>query len=211
MEFLFEKSDRVIIKTAPLLDLQSTIKELGNVTAVHIASVKNECKEVLYIIDQGTSGTDPMVTCALLVSGSEITYTFRFSEEKDFRINQYSDPLGFIYEPDVALLKAGCFKLITRDFNVIKLHQHTHLYTSDKLIESFPGRIFKLLSARPYSEFLKNQPFKKANLICRNFPLTPQVLGKKLKITDGGSEYLIFCTSNRKELMVLHCERLPKN
>jgi hypothetical protein len=70
--------------------------------------------------------------------------------------------LDFIYLPDVALLKAGCFKLITRDFGIHKIQQHTHLYTSDRLNSLFPGRKFKLKKASgTMAPLLKNRALKR--------------------------------------------------
>jgi hypothetical protein len=208
MPLLMTHSSYLMIKTAPLLDIQSTINELGGLSSVHIVSIKNECKELLFIININNFGDDPLITCALLSADQEKTYNFRLSEEKAFRIKEYSEPLTYIYEPDVALLKAGCFKLITRDFRVQKIQQHTHLYTSSEFNDSFPGRKFKLKKAWNYGTFIKEQGLKKANIICRNFPLNPENLKKKLKISDGGDEYLLFCTDRNNELMVLNCERI---
>ncbi|MES3018003.1 MAG: hypothetical protein V4721_09500 [Bacteroidota bacterium] len=201
-------SDRLMIKTAPLLDIQSTIRELDGVTAIHILSVKNECKEVVYIIDKSAAELDPPITCAVLLEKDQVTFSFRTSEEKAFVINQYSAPLAYLYEPDVALLKAGCFKLITREFDVFKLHQHTHLYTSETLQDDFIGRKFKVVSTAEYGTFIKNHTFKKANIICRNFPQDPDKVRKKLRISDGGNDYLLFCTGPNNELLVIHCTRL---
>lgn len=208
MDLFLKKSDRIIIKTAPLLDLQSTISELKQVSEVHVISIKNECKEIVWIIDKNESKTDPAIICAALIEHKTQIYRFRLSEEKEFRITDYSDPLTFIYEPDVALLKAGCFKLISRDFGLGKLHQHTHLYTSGKLNSNFIGRSFKLKKTWNYGAFMKENTVRKANIICRNFPLSPETLRKKLKINDGGEEYLLFCTGRKNELLVLNCERL---
>jgi hypothetical protein len=196
-----------MIKTAPLLDIHSTINELKEVSSVHIVSLKNECKELLYLIDNKNFGNDPIIICALIGADKTTTYSFRTSEERNFEITEYSDPLDFIYLPDVALLKAGCFKLITRDFGVHKIQQHTHLYTSDSLNSFFPGRKFRLKKAWNYGTFIKEQNFKKANIICRNFPISPENLKKKLKISDGGDEYLLFCSNKKNELIVLNCFR----
>lgn len=208
LDLLRSRSAFLMIKTAPLLDIHSTINELKEVSSVHIISIKNECKELLYLIDRQNCGNDPLIICALINAEETSTYTFRLSEERNFAISEYSEPLNFIYVPDVALFKAGCFKLITRDFSVHKIQQHTHLYTSDKLNSSFPGRKFKLKMAWTYGDFIKEHSFKKANIICRNFPLSPEKLKIKLKISDGGDEYLLFCTGNKNELLVLNCERV---
>lgn len=207
-ELLFGKCKRLIIKTAPLLDLHSTIRELDRVSAIHILSVKNECKEVLYIIDQDSEETDPPITCAALNQENIETFTFRISAEMEFESGPFNRPLTYLYEPDVALLKAGCFKLITKEFNVKKLHQHTHLYTSDTLKENFIGRKFEVLNTWDYGSFSKRQDFKKANIICRNFPQAPENIRKKLRISEGGIEYLLFCTGPGNELLVIHCNRL---
>ena len=207
-ELLFSKCKRLIIKTAPLLDLQSTIRELGTVSAIHILSVKNECKEVLYIIDEGSDEKDPPITCAALNKDDKEVFTFRTSAETECVPEPYSKPLGFLYEPDVALLKAGCFKLITKEFNVKKLHLHTHLYTSETLQAKFMGRKFEVLNTWEYGSFSKEQRFKKANIICRNFPQDPDKIRKKLRISEGGIEYLLFCTGPYNELLVIHCNRL---
>jgi len=207
LQLLKDHTSRILIKAAPLLDIQSTIRELNQVSAIHVISIKNECKELLVLIDNKQVTDDPVITCALL-GDDEKTYCFRLSEEKAFQINQYSWPLNYIYEPDAALLKAGCFKLITRDFRINKIHQHTHLYTSCELQNSFPGRKFKLKKAWNYGTFIKEHQFKKANIICRNFSLSPEELKKKLKINDGGAEYLLFCTGLKDERLVLNCEQI---
>lgn len=208
MDLLLNKADRIIIKTAPLLDLQSGLRELKQVSEIHILSIRNECKEILWIIDRDTRETDPLIICAALSNDKCGMYSFRLKEEKEWNISRYSEPLAFIYEPDVALLKAGCFKLISRDFGIHKLHQHTHLYTSEELKPEFIGRSFKLLKEWKYGAFIKEHSFKKANIICRNFPAGPEALKKKLRINDGGEDYLLFCTGSSNELLVLHCQRI---
>lgn len=207
LELLKEHSNNILIKTAPLLDLQSAIRELKNVSEIHVISIKNECKELLILINDLQTSEDPLITCAI-IGDQENRYSFKLSEEKNYTISAYSEPLNYIYEPDTALLKAGCFKLITRDFEVIKLHQHTHLYTSNELKKSFPGRKFKVKRVWNFGQFSKEQEIKKANIICRNFGLSPEELKKKLKIKDGGDEYLLFCTGLNDQLLVINCERI---
>ena len=207
LQLLKDHTSLILIKTAPLLDIQSAIKELDQVSAIHVISIKNECKELLILIDNQQVTDDPPITCALLGENKK-TYCFRLSEEKQFQIDKYYEPLKYIYEPDAALLKAGCFKLITRDFGINKIHPHTHLYTSDELQNAFPGRKFQLKKAWNYGAFIKEHQFKKANIICRNFSLSPEEIKKKLKINDGGNEYLLFCTGPQNERLVLNCERI---
>ena len=96
----------------------------------------------------------------------------------------------WLYEPSAAILKAGAYKLIAQRFGLHKLDVNTHLYASDTLIEHFPGRVWKI-----NGEWTKGD---KANVLCRNYPLTPEQLKKKYRLKDGGDRYLIGCRVNGK-------------
>lgn len=196
------KASRIIIKTSPLFDIQSGLNELSQVSAVHVVSVKNECKELLWVIDKGFVGEAEIISTAISTSGQK-SFRFKISDERSLSIDSYSVPLKYLYEPDVALLKAGCFKSITQAFPVLKLHQHSHLYTSENFVADFPGKVFNINAVSDYKQFIKENQLKKANVISRNFPHSPDELKKKHKISDGGPEYLIFTTVFRNNLQVI--------
>ena len=202
------KSARIIIKTSPLLDIQAGLNELGNVNQIYILSIKNDCKELLWIIDPENPATDTEVICHTFNNQIEREYRFRLSEERNFILSNFSDPLNFIYEPDVALMKSGSFKLISRDFKVLKLHQNSHLYTSDYVQEGFPGRTFKVDQHWDYKAFSKIKNIYKANVISRNFPLNPQQIKQKHTINDGGDCFLIFTTGSSGQLIVIQCRKV---
>jgi hypothetical protein len=108
LELLRSRSKLLIIKTSPLLDIHSTIQELKEVSDIHIVSIKNECKELLYLINKQSCSNDPIIICALIGADQTITYSFRPSEERNFLLNEYSDPMDFIYLPDVAFPRLLC-------------------------------------------------------------------------------------------------------
>ena len=196
------KASRIIIKTSPLFDIQSGLNELSQVSAVHVVSVKNDCKELLWVIDKGFAGEAEIISTAISISGQK-SFRFKISGERSLSIDSYSVPLKYLYEPDVALLKAGCFKSITQAFPVLKLHQHSHLYTSENFVADFPGKVFNINAVSDYKQFIKENQLKKANVISRNFPHSPDELKKKHKISDGGPEYLIFTTVFPNNLQVI--------
>ncbi|HEY1005643.1 MAG TPA: class I SAM-dependent methyltransferase [Sphingobacteriaceae bacterium] len=206
LPLLLSMGSRVIIKTAPLLDIRMGLEELQHVREIHVLSVKNDCKELLWIMEDGYTG-DPLIVCAALNTPTQV-FSYRFTEERDMKLSRFAAPGTFIYEPDVALLKAGCFKLITRAFGVEKLHINTHLYTSENLAGDFIGRKFRLLERWSYKAFQAARPVSRASVICRNFPQSPDEVKKKHKIQDGGDSYLLFTTGPQDDLLVLHCERL---
>ena len=88
-----------------------------------------------------------------------------------------------------------------------KLHQHSHLYTSEDLV-AFPGRTFIIDKIIPYNkkEIKRNIPDKKANITIRNFPKTVAQIRKETKIKDGGNLFLFLTTleNNSKVMIISH-------
>src|SRR5690606_5137708 len=69
-------------------------------------------------------------------------------ESFDFFLNEeisatYSEPQKYLYEPNASIMKSQGFEAISKEFKINKLHQHSHLYTSDELID-FVGRTFEI-------------------------------------------------------------------
>jgi hypothetical protein len=87
-------------------------------------------------------------------------------------------------------------------YGVVKLHADTHLYSSQDVVTNFPGRAFKIVGKYPVQA--KKVPLKKAHLTVRNFPQKTEILRKKLKLADGGDDYLFACTLMDGERVLLH-------
>ncbi|MEO7987934.1 MAG: SAM-dependent methyltransferase [Chryseolinea sp.] len=209
-EVIFAKADCLLIKVSPLFDIQQGLKELKFVQQVFIVSVDNECKEVLFLCVKNFTG-EPKIVASNILAGNRIdSFSFMFSTERSVEAS-FSEPLSYLYEPNASILKAGAFKTIGNEFKISKLHPSTHLYTSEHLIENFPGRIFKVetfVKADPKT--LKDFfPEGKANITTRNYPLSVEELKKKTGLKDGGDKFLIgFSGSNTKFLVVANHVRL---
>ena len=80
--------------------------------------------------------------------------------------------------------------------------QHTHLYLANKLIENFPGRRWKIITTNP-----KDTKNIRANILTRNYPLTPEQLRKKLKIKDSDTHTIIGARLADKPTLFL-CEKV---
>ena len=200
---LFFKADNILIKTSPLLDIKAGLDELSNVSEIHIVAVNNEVKELLWILKKNFDAQLQLRTVNITNTGNEI-YSFNPNDERS-PFTEYGLPEKYLYEPNAAIMKSGGFMSIGRDYNLNKLHQHSHLYTNTKLID-FPGRVFKIQSVIPYhKKTIQKLTIKKANITTRNFPDPVSVLRKKLKIQDGGNDYLFFTTNKDNQKIVIHC------
>ncbi len=204
-DFLLQKASRVLIKTSPLLDLTSGLRELRHVSEIHVISIKNDCKELIWVLDRDAIGEPVIISVALDTTCPPVRFTLE--EERSHPEPRYAEPRLYLYEPDAALLKAGCFKLITSKFQVEKLHRHSHLYTSDQPVKTFMGRRFRITGVEDYHDFLR-RPFAEPMLIIsRNFPLSVAELRKRHRIEDGGDRFLVFTRTPGDRLVVISCEK----
>jgi hypothetical protein len=206
LEDYFQFSNKILIKSAPILDITSGLNELQNVKTIHIIAVNNEVKELLWEIEKDYENTTEIKTVNF---NKEKEEKFDFILNQEIESNVYSSPKKYIYEPNSAILKSGAFELIANHFKFEKLHQHSHLYTSDEIID-FPGRVFKIENSFEYNksemkEFLQNT---KANITTRNFPETVEKIRKKWNISDGGNTYTFFTTDANNHKIVLICAKI---
>ncbi len=203
---IFNHTNNVMIKTSPLLDISVGISELNYVKTIHVIAVNNEVKELLWILEKGFEAETTIKTVNINKTAEEI-FDFKLNEEQAITTN-FSEPLTYLYEPNAAVLKSGGFKSVSKQLNVLKLHQHTHLYTLQELIE-FPGRCFKIERVLPYNkQLLKKELHEKANISTRNFPEAVQQIRKKFKIKDGGDTYVFFTTNLHNEKIVIICKKV---
>ena len=208
LETLHARAKKILIKYSPMLDITLAIKELKCVESVHVVSVENECKELLFLLSEKTAGS-PLFHCVNLSKRGETRYTFTMEEERNATIRQAGSLGKYLYEPYSSLLKAGAYKSLCTHFPVEKLAVSSHLYTSDEPINDFPGRAFRVvdtftLNKKEVKEHLEN--VKKANIAVRNFPLSANELRNRLKIKEGGDIYL-FATTHMEKRLVIMCEK----
>lgn len=204
-DWLLQKAPKVIIKSAPLLDISSAFDALKHVTEVHIVSVDNECKELLFVMESGHVSA-PLIIAAALKDEAICAFSFRNGDEKS-ATSDFGQPAQYLYEPDAALLKAGAFKLIGQRYGIKKLHRHTHLYTSTEINTDFMGRTFRVDHVLPYADFKKNKMAIQANVSTRNFPLKAEELRKRHRIREGSNRYLFFCTGMDNVLLVIFASK----
>ncbi|WP_316930871.1 class I SAM-dependent methyltransferase [Muricauda sp. MAR_2010_75] len=206
LPFLFKKTENILVKASPLLDIKQGVEELNFVKEIHVVAINNEVKELLFVLKQDYQDKVTIKTINK-TQNQEMVFSFNLDDEKDAEVD-FQEPQNYLYEPNAAILKSGGFKSAGNTFGLKKLHLHSHLYTSDALVD-FPGRRFSISRALPYSKNpLKEFAHKKANITTRNFPISVAEIRKKHKIKDGGDSYLFFTRTLNDALTVLECKKL---
>jgi 16S rRNA G966 N2-methylase RsmD len=207
-ELLLEKANKVMVKLSPMLDISKALEELKHVCEVHVVAVANECKELVVIMERGFQGEPEFVCVNLLTPQPELRFTME--EERNCSGKLADSVSQYLYEPNPAVMKAGCYKLLTERFGVFKLHKNSNLYTSKQLISAFPGRVFEVEGWAPYNKKVKQSlldDVEKASIAVRNFPLSVAELRKALKIGDGDETYLFATTLKGEKKVVIRTRK----
>ena len=132
-------------------------------------------------------------------------------EEREAVASIRGEVKRYLYEPNASILKAGAFKAVATRFGLNKLHVSSHLYTSDEVVPSFPGRSFVVDEVIPFTnkqcKTLSRQ-IPQANITVRNFPLSVDELRKRTKIADGGTIYLFATTLENGDKVLIKTHKI---
>ena len=211
-DVLLEKAPTVMVKLSPMLDISKALEELHHVKEVHVVAVANECKELDFVMERGFQGEPQLVCVNLLTQQPEV----RFTQEEESRCQSHlaEGVSNYLYEPNSAVMKAGCYKLLSERYGVRKFHKNSNLYTSERLVSDFPGRIFEVEGWAPYNKKVKQvllPDVEKASIAVRNFPLTVAELRKVLKIGDGDETYLFATTLKGEHKVIIRTKKTASN
>ena len=174
---------QLMVKASPMIDIDLGCRQLGNVNEVHVVGVKGECKEVLFVC--GEPQGEPRITC------EEVSFT---RSEEAATEARYVKTMGrYLYEPDAMLMKGGPFKIIAVRYGIEQLGHNTHLYTSEKRLDGFPGRVFEVLQELKLSrkEVAAVIPDGKAHVVTRNYPVEAAALQRQLGLREGGDVFVV--------------------
>ena len=211
---LLAKAPKVIAKLSPMLDIRHTLQLLPQTAEVHIVSVKNECKELLFVLKRNVT-EEPVIHCVnYTTEGLEQSFRFKISEEEACVSTIAGTIEAWLYEPNASVLKSGAYKQVAGQMGLRKLHVSSHLYTSIQYISDFPGRVFRIKELYPFSGKLCKtiaRQIPKANLSVRNFPLSVNELRKRTRIAEGGTVYLFATTLSNNQKVFICCEKIASD
>lgn len=198
-----EKSKEAFYKLSPIIDISNALYLLENISNVYAVESQGELKEILLRMEQSFISEEKIYAVNLDTS--------RKIEMLNWRAQfTFSEPMKYIYEPSPSIMKIGTFNFAVEDFKMKKLASYTHLYTSDELIEDFPGGCYEVLSTHGYNKLhiLAALAEPRANIKSRNFLARAEEIKKKLGIKDGGEQYLFAFRNSENKRRVSICLRV---
>ena len=198
---LIPASTIIMLKLSPMLDISAAINTLGGIWQTHVVAINNEVKEVLLVRHPNPGTTITAVDLKQTIS-------FSFSRTKEASAQpQYAnlddlapDKLHYLYEPNVSLLKAGAYNLLSERYGVHKLAPNTHLYASAQQVVDFPGKTFVIREVGLRLQALKGM---RVNVITRNYPMRADQLRASARLSDGGEQYIIGTRVGQTPILLL--------
>lgn len=187
LPLMLAHASNILIKLSPMLDIAATIADLKHVANIYIVEEKGDVRELLVHINH--HAIDDAESTNIIAVNESGRFEFNRLQEAT-AIESYAEPIigDYIYEPYPMIMKAGPFKLLCKRYKVGALHPNTHLYTSNCIIDGFPGKKYKIKNVIPYnSKYIKRlaKDYPEASVSVRNFPLTASQLRAKLKVKEG--------------------------
>ncbi len=200
-------ADNILVKLSPMQDISECVNTLKNVHHIWVVSIQNEVKELLLHIKRGNSSS-PNTTAVDINQNETTEFSYLFEKRTcQVKLNTLEK---YLYQPGSAIIKAELQNRYALSLGLEKLHKNTQLFTADHELEHFSGRTFLVKEKVNLNkkEIKKVLPQMQANVITKNFPLSPQELIRKFKLKEGGSEYLIAFTNMENKKVVALCERI---
>lgn len=210
MPLLARLCTRLIIKASPMLDVAHTIASLPvRPQRLICLGSTSECKEIVTVIDFENEASETTISAVSIHNnGTASIYNFLRSNEAAQPMPAPGAPVkagDYIYEPYPALMKAGVFKLLARDYDLNIFTANTRLFYSTAPKE-FEGDRYKVLAVFPYaSRVIKRfkKEYGKINVAVRNFGMTADALRRKLGVDDGGNLRVYGLTDNLGERLLV--------
>lgn len=175
-----------LIKLSPMADLAYLRGRLPLDFDIHVIGLRREAKELLLHIHPDAHNR---TTAVEIQAHSTLSHTTKEIPPKPTPI---SPEIGtYIHDLYPAFSKVG-YDTFALPFEVWQPAPHTHLYFSTTEIADFPGRTFTVLEHNlGEKRWLRQVTQKPLHLIAKNLPTSTDQLRRQLRITEGGTHFLI--------------------
>ena len=201
---------KVCVKASPALEIKDLHCRLPGLASVIVVSVGGECKEILLMLDRAhPSGVKPTVRAVCL---GERLFEIASQDEAAAGRAVASAPGHWLYEPDAAIIKARLTGELARSLNLEFLNGSVDYLTSERFVEDFPGRVFRVeewlpFKPKSFGAFLRDRAITGAAIQRRDFPLSTDEIRKKFRLRESSEVYLFFTKSADGSPICLYCRK----
>jgi SAM-dependent methyltransferase len=200
---LLERAPRVAVKVSPALEFEGIDAE------VEVISLDGECKEAVLWLG-GFRTCARRATLLRRIDGPAATITFTDAGPSSDALGEIG---GWIFEPDPAVIRAGLLRRLAGEFGLRRIDETIAYLTGDAPVDSPLLDGYRVLEVIPWSlkrlnAVLAARKVSSVVIKKRGFPLTPEELSPKLKLTDYPSAHAtLLCTRAHSKPVVIIAER----
>ena len=90
LPFLFKKTENILVKASPLLDIKQGVEELNFVKEIHVVAINNEVKELLFVLKQDYQDKVTIKTINK-TQNQEMVFSFNLDDEKDVELKVWAE------------------------------------------------------------------------------------------------------------------------
>jgi len=189
LPLLKEKSPYILLKMSPMFDPAEGIKIFPHVREVWIVSIKHECREILFLMESGYTGSVTFRAAAWFnkkwyegdgIPGNE---------------NEADETNAFAYISDVAFVLSSLCPIEME--GITGIWDQGRLIMSSKALPDYPGIAYQFIERMPYQvkHLLKKLPLhmdeNRLHMSAKGTGLVVEEEYKKLKVRPGGN-YLLY-------------------
>jgi hypothetical protein len=204
------KTRKMLIKLSPAFDFTEAVRVFPDLEVFVVLSVENECREVLLILNFESQTEYVMKKAVMFKAGGMKIIESGENERIDKKIGGCGK---YLYEPDTAILKTGLAGKLALELDLVFVNSEVDFLTGENVIPGFPGRVFHIITVLEYKpdrikKYFTQNNIEKANITKRGFPLTTEEFRKKIKLKDGGDDYIFLTKDYSGSLIIIHCRKV---
>ncbi|NTW68706.1 MAG: hypothetical protein HGB23_02510 [Chlorobiaceae bacterium] len=210
-DLLLRKAAKVCIKASPALELSTLKATLPALSEIVVVSVDGECKESLLLLDRDAKDSPVKLRAVALSSGSDAVVEVSGGHDAERAVAPSLKE--YLYEPDPAIIKARLSAVLAHDVGLEFMNSSVDYLTGDRLVEAFPGRVFRVIESIPWKPkafraFLEKHNIRGASIQRRDFPLSPDELRKRFRLRESEQAFLFFTRNAKREPVVVYALRV---
>lgn len=197
----------LLVKCSPMYDHEMALREIQGITDIYIISYKGEVKEMLLSADLKTGSETYTLHCVELDRDKELSISFAHNRPE--MPAQADSIAGYFYEVSAGIIKVRKHHDYASMNHLMMIDRSIPFYCSAEPIEPFAGRSLKIVHAMPFhaaecSRYLSATGISKANVKVRGLKFNTAEALKKLRLKEGGNDYLFIFPFRGKSWMA-HC------
>lgn len=199
-------AERLFVKASPMLDIRATLRFLAPYRPdIHIFGTRTECKELcldFHFLDGEDANEETWVTCHTIgAPGIGFSLDAERSQECDYALPREGD---ILLEPFPAIVKGGCFRLLSEAHSVPLLSPKSHLYIlpaeREAAAAEFPATAWRIEAILPWGKAAIREVksrWPRISVATRGFMLDAEALRKKLQVTEAPGNQKLWGATNR--------------